>query len=112
MPNARPTRSPRRSGLSRSRWLNILACSTLFFDLFTALEVVKQLWIAVHREARRVTGAAVMRAVPHLFRDKDDVALRRVEDRQVADLVVDRALEDEPELGRHFVEVTFVLRVV
>src|SRR5262245_66211054 len=53
-----------------------------------------------------------MRAVPRLLRHEHDVALRGIEDRQVRDLVVDRPLEDEPELRGYLVEVSLVLRVV
>ena len=42
---------------------------------------------------------AMVGTVPHLLRDEHDVALGGIEDRQVADLVVDRPFEDEPELG-------------
>src|SRR5262245_50127394 len=75
------------------------ACIGTLLHLFSPLEIVEQLRIAVHGQARRVAGAAVVRAMPHLLRHEHDVALRRVEDRQVANLVVDRPLEDEPELG-------------
>src|SRR5213082_1448593 len=43
-----------------------------------ALEIVKQLRVAVHGEARRVAGAAVVGTVPRLLRHEHDVALRRV----------------------------------
>src|SRR6188474_673336 len=54
----------------------------------------------------------MMRTMPRLLRDEDDVALRRIKDRQIADFVVDRPFEDEPELGRRFVKVSLVFRIV
>src|SRR5262245_16445325 len=65
---------------------------------FPGLEVVQQIRIAVHGQPGRVAAAAVVGAMPHLSGHEHDVALQRVEDRKVADLVVDGAFEDEPEL--------------
>ena len=73
--------------------------SSTWLQFLPPLEVVQQLRVAVHRQPRRVARAAMVGAVPHLLRHEDDVALHGVEDRQVADLVVDRPFEDEPELG-------------
>jgi hypothetical protein len=68
-------------------------------QFFARLEVMQKLRVSVDGQTRRVTGTAVAGAVPHLLRDENDVALDGIEDRQITDPVIDRSLEDEPELG-------------
>src|SRR5215471_10395194 len=76
------------------------------------LVIVQQVRVSVHCEPCRRSGSAMMRTMPGLFRNVNDVALVGQEDRKRANLVFNLAFENKPELAGHFVKVSLVFRII